>query len=90
MSARFTHGASGYSNYHCRCAVCKRGWAEWMYGFTRSILQPYCAVPECNDPQYAKGVCKAHYERRRRGVFTETPVRKKPQARRKYEGGVSA
>ena len=24
---KFTHGSSGYTNYECRCEICRAGWA---------------------------------------------------------------
>jgi hypothetical protein len=34
-----------------------------------------CTAPNCGIDVYARGLCKAHYERNRRGASIDTPVR---------------
>lgn len=77
----WTHGASGYTNYGCRCPVCREGHraAHVRYQAERARRAP-CRVEGCEGGLYARGLCKAHWERQRTGRPLDAPLHRRPNA----------
>jgi hypothetical protein len=71
-----------YNNFDCRCELCQKAWAEW-YGknkIKRGKRLGSCAMPDCEEPGYARGLCHVHYERLRSGRKMDAPINQKPRA----------
>jgi len=65
------HGTyNGYKNYKCRCVACTKAHTKYTYELIakRADMMGPCIFPDCEFGQYAKGLCKAHYERQRTGL----------------------
>jgi len=67
------HGASGYSNYGCRCDICTKAWTDPCFKLQVNQTRE-CELDFCDEKLYAKGLCKAHYERQRRGAEINIPI----------------
>jgi len=67
----FEHGTyNGYHNYGCRCIPCTRAhslWTRLNHRRREEATAGQCEVEGCENGLYAKGICKAHYQRRIRG-----------------------
>jgi hypothetical protein len=85
------HGLNGYTNYGCRCGVCREANADHHYrrhehrGGDKAGLKCGLWWLPCNLPEYALGLCRPHYERRRTGrPFFNIRIKPKPMRRKKY------
>jgi hypothetical protein len=65
------HGTrNGYTNLRCRCERCTVAASRYFAGYMpgRGERLGPCEERACGRPQYALGLCKACYERRRRAA----------------------
>lgn len=77
------HGTiNEYNNWGCRCDLCKQAWRYWYrtYAHNRRLSLGPCTIPGCDIGQYAKGMCKPHYERDRSGRSMSAPIQRRPKA----------
>lgn len=56
------HGASGYTNYSCRCPKCTR------YGTALRGPRIDCKIEGCLNRAYRTGLCRGHYDRKRKSM----------------------
>jgi hypothetical protein len=77
------HGtANEYGNFGCRCLKCREAWRVEiaLSQKARSVMLGHCLMEGCEFGQYAKGYCKAHYERQRTGRSINGVLRRRPGA----------
>jgi len=83
VSHETVHGTeNGYSNRGCRCSECREAHriAFAMRVRKRELELGSCRVRGCETGQYAKGYCKAHYERQRTGRPMPPRLHRRPEA----------
>lgn len=75
------HGTlGGYSNHGCKCDRCRAANRRHMRDYREGKAGPgakgkVCSQDGCDDPQYARGYCRAHYTRMLYGGNMNTPRR---------------
>lgn len=83
MSYHLRHGThDGYGNHGCRCRDCREAFASayYMRQEQRAARTP-CAIEGCDGGLYARGLCRAHYERQRTGLPVDVLIHRRPSAR---------
>lgn len=85
----FTHGSSGYTNYRCRCEICREGWRQrhldYMHRHPEQIKKQTKRekVRRNTDPEYRKRQSDMARDRKRERYATDPAFREQVKGRQR-------